>query len=151
MAAEDRNGGAMGFGVAASAIECAVNTVNAASKNMQAVAGEYFEISRQSFERATQAWEQLRGAHGMDEVIKIQTNYVRGAIENASQHARKLGELAAAFPAEIAKSYQDAWLKSVSAGIEAVETASKSAADAETKFTEAIKKPTQVYERQESA
>ena len=151
MASEDRNGGPAGFGVAASAIECAVNAVNAASKNMQAVAGECFEISRESFERATQAWEQLRGAHGMDDVIKIQTTYMRAALENASQHVRKLGELAVAFPAEIAKAYQDAWLKSVNAGVEAVESAGKTASETVTSFPEAARKAAPVYDRHDSA
>jgi hypothetical protein len=110
MGQEDQRATATGANDTSSALECAVSALNATSKNMQAVAAECFEISKQSFEHATQTLEKLRGAHGMEEMMTIQTNYVKEAFENAAQHARKFGELMAVFPTEITKSYQDAWL-----------------------------------------
>jgi phasin family protein len=142
---------AAGFGVAMSAMECAVSAVNAASKNMQAVAGECFEISKQSFEHATQTWEKLRGAHGMDEVMTIQSNYVKEAIENATQHARKFGELMAAFPTEVTKTYQDAWLKAMNAGMEAMQSDGKTASETVASYSEAARKSSPVYGHRESA
>jgi hypothetical protein len=151
MGVEDPKAPSVGFGMAASAMDCAVSAVNAASKNIQAVAGECFEISKQSFEHATQAWEKLRGAHGMDEIVTIQTNYMREAIENSAQHARKFGEIMAAFPAELTKSYQDAWLKAMNAGVEAVQNAGKTASNTVTSYSEGIRKSASSFEQRESA
>jgi hypothetical protein len=58
-------------------------------------------------------------AHGVDEVAAIQADFMKEAFE----HGRKFGELVAAFPAEITKTYQEAWLKSVSAATKATEKA----------------------------
>lgn len=151
MGLEEPKAASTGFRAAASAMDYALSAVNVASKNMQAVAGECFEISKQSFEHATQTWEKLRGAHGMDEVVTIQTNYLKEAIENATQHARKFGELIAAFPTEITKTYQDAWLKAMSAGMEAMQSAGKTASETVASYSEAAKKSSPVYQRRESA
>jgi hypothetical protein len=151
MGYEDQKAASTSFGAAASAVECAVSMLNATSKNMQAVAGECFEISKQSFEHATQAWEKLRNAHGMDEVATIQSNYMKEAFENATQHARKFGELMAAYPSEITKTYQEAWLKAVNAGMDAMQTASKTASETVTSYSEAAKKSAPVYEHRQSA
>jgi hypothetical protein len=152
MALDEPNGApAAGFGMTASAMECAVSAINAASKNLQAVAGECFEMSKQSFEHASQTWEKLRSAKGMDDVVTIQRNFVNEAIENASEHARKFGELWAAFPTEITRTYQDAWLKSVNAAIQAMQSASKTAPGTGTSYSEGVRKPQPVYEHRESA
>jgi hypothetical protein len=151
MGLEEPKAASAGFGVATSAMECAVSAVNAASKNMQAMAGECFEISKQSFEHATQTWEKLRGAHGMDEVMTIQSNYVKEAIENATQHARKFGELMAALPAEVTTTYQDAWLKAMNAGMEAMQSAGKTASETVASYSDAARRSSPVYERRETA
>lgn len=98
-----------------------MNTLIATSKNMRAIAGEILETSKQSFELTTKTLEKLRTAHGVDEVAAIQADFMKEAFEHAAQHARKFGELVAAFPAEITKTYQEAWLKSVSAATKATE------------------------------
>lgn len=150
MAHEDQKAASAGFNVAATAMECAVSAVNAASRNMQAVAGECFEISKESFEHATQAWEKLRSARGMDEIMTIQTNYVKEVLENATHHARKFGEIIAAFPAEMTKTYQDAWLKAADAGRQAMESAGKTASESAHTYSEAVRTPTAVYEQRAS-
>jgi hypothetical protein len=97
-----------------------MNTLNATSKNMRAIAGEILEISKQSFELTTKTLEKLRTVHGVDEVAAIQADFMKEAFEHAA-YGRKFGELVAAFPAEITKTYQEAWLKSVSAATKATE------------------------------
>ena len=109
MAQQDQKATAPDNEGAANAFDGAVNAVNATSKNMQAIAGEIFEISKQSFEHTTQTLEKLRAVHGMDEVLAIQTNFVKEAFEHAAQHAQKFSELMTACQAEITKTYQDAW------------------------------------------
>jgi hypothetical protein len=99
-----------------------MNTLNATSKNMRAIAGEILEVSKQSFELTTKTLEKLRTAHGVDEVAAIQADFMKEAFEHAAQHGRRFGELVAAFPAEITKTYLGAWLKSVSAATKATET-----------------------------
>lgn len=46
-------------------------------KNIQAMANEIFEISKQSFEHATHTMDKLRSGRGLDEVVAIQTNFVK--------------------------------------------------------------------------
>ncbi|MCI0598773.1 MAG: phasin family protein [Beijerinckiaceae bacterium] len=136
---------------AAIAMENAVSAVNAASKKFHAMAGECFEVSKQAFEHASQTMEKLRGARGVDEVITIQANYVKEAFENAAQHARKFGELMSVFPNEFTKTYQDAWLKSVNAAVQSMETASQTAAGSVDGYTEAARKSTRASNHRESA
>ncbi|MGH6813195.1 MAG: phasin family protein [Methylocella sp.] len=114
-------GAAGSFGSAVNALS--MSALNATSKNTQAIAGEILEISKLSFELTTKTLERLRNAHGMDEITAIQTDFMNEAFETAARHARKFSELIAAFPAEITKTYQEAWLKSVSAATEATEKA----------------------------
>jgi len=87
----------------ASTVEGALNTFNATSKNIQAIASEIFDISKQSFEHATQTLEKLRNARGMDEVVAIQTTFVKEAFEHAVKHVQKFNELLTAFPAEMTR------------------------------------------------
>ena len=113
----------------ASVIESAVSAMNTASQKMQAMAGECFEISKRSFEHASQTLAKLRGARGMEEIMAIQANYVKEAFENAAQYASKFGELMAVFPSEFTKTYQDAWLKAVNAAVHTMQTASQTASN----------------------
>ena len=76
MARQDQRAMAPGNEGTASVFDSAVNALNATSKNMQAIASEFFEISKQSFEHTTQTLEKLGTARGVDEVTAIQTNLV---------------------------------------------------------------------------
>jgi hypothetical protein len=57
MGQEDRWATGNGFGATASALESMVSSLHAASRKMQAAAGECFELSNQSYEHATNALE----------------------------------------------------------------------------------------------
>ena len=123
----------------------AVNALHATSKNMQAIAGEIFEISKQSFEHTTQTLEKLRAVHGMDEVLAIQTNFVKEAFEHAAQHAQKFSELMTACQAETTKTYQDAWLKPVNRTVKATEEASQTTAENIDRLSDAARKAANVF------
>jgi hypothetical protein len=140
-----------GFGAMASALESMLSSLHAASKKMQSAAGECFEISNQSFVHASQALGKLRGARGLDDVVKIQTNFAREVFENGTRRGRKFGELIAAFPSDIAKTYQDAWLKSVDAAVEAVQHVGQAATENVISYSEAVKKSATALEYRESA
>ena len=136
---------------AASAVENALSAMNALSQKMQAMAGECFEISKQSFEHASQTLEKLRGARGMEEVVAIQANYVKEAFENAAKHARKFGELMSVFPNEFTKTYQDAWLKAVNNAAQTMQTASQTASNSVDSYADAAKKSAHVFDHRERA
>jgi len=151
MTQTDQKATAPGDEGSASTVEGALNTFNATSKNIQAIASEIFEISKLSFEHATQTLEKLRNARGMDEFVAIQTNFVKEAFEHAVKHVQKFNELLTAFPAEMTKTYQDAWLKSVDSTVKATETASQTAVENVDRPSETARKASKVIERRESA
>jgi hypothetical protein len=129
----------------------AMDACNAASKNIQAIASEIFDISKQSFEHTTQTMEKLRNARGVEEVAAIQTAYIKEAFEHAAKHAQKFSALMAAFPAEMTKTCQDAWLKSVNSTVKATETAGQAAVENIDRLSEAARKVPNVFDRRESA
>jgi hypothetical protein len=117
---------------AESAAELNAASVSAATRNLQAFAAEINEMSRQSIEHTTETIEKLRNAHGMAEVLAIQSSYVREAMEHVLQHTRKFSELLTAFPLELSKSYADLWSKSVKSAIQTTQDAGeKAVAEAE--------------------
>lgn len=121
-------------------MEEAVSGIAATTRNLQAFAGEIAQMSKESFEHASQALEKLRDAHGVEEIVTIQTNFVREAFEHAGQYTRRLSELMSTLPMEISKSYQDAWLKSVNAAVRSAEEAGQSAASNVERFSDSLRK-----------
>ncbi|SFK17817.1 phasin family protein [Methylocapsa palsarum] len=121
-------------------MEEAVSGMAATTKNLQAFAGEVAQMSKESFEHATQTLEKLRGAHGVEEIVTIQTNFVKEAFEHAGQYTRRLGELMSTLPLEITKSYQEAWLKSVSTAIRSAEEVGQSAVSNVERFSDSVRK-----------
>jgi hypothetical protein len=93
----------------------------------------------------------FRSARGVDEVVAIQTNFVKESFENTTQHARMFSELISGFPSEISKSYQEAWLKAVNAAAQATQEASQTAAENVKSFSEAARKSSNAFEHRESA
>jgi hypothetical protein len=117
---------------AESAAELNAASVSAATRNLQAFAAEISEMSRQSVEHTTETIEKLRNAHGITEVLAIQSSYVREAMEHVLQHTRRFSELLTAFPLELSKSYADLWSKSVKSAIQTTQDAGeKAVAEAE--------------------
>jgi hypothetical protein len=125
---------------AAAGIDAAVNGVTATSKKLQAFAAEIAQMSKESFDHASETVEKLRNAHGVEEILAIQTSFVKEAFEHAAQHTRKFSELVAAFPIELTKTYHDAWTKSVDAAVQTTEAARKAIATNVERFSEAVHK-----------
>jgi hypothetical protein len=82
-----------------------MNSVTAASKTIQAMAGEIFGMARESVDHATRTMDKLRNTQVMDQIVAIQTDYVKDAFAYGTLHARRFNELFSNFPAEITKSY----------------------------------------------
>ncbi|WP_026606935.1 phasin family protein [Methylocapsa acidiphila] len=125
---------------AASGIDAAVGGMADASKRLQAFAGEIAQMSKETFDHASATVEKLRGAHNLEDILAIQTSFVKEAFEHAAQHTRKFSELFSAFPLELTKTYQDAWAKSVDAAMKSTEAARKAVASNVERFSEAIHK-----------
>jgi hypothetical protein len=136
--------------VTLNAVEGAMNAVDATSKH-KAVANEMFEMSKQSMDQATQTLDKLRGARFMDELMSIQSDYVKQVFAYFTQHSRRFGELFMGFPGEISKSYQDAWLHAVNAAVQATQVASQTAADSVKSYSDAAQKSSTAFENRNSA
>jgi hypothetical protein len=63
------------------------------SKGWQAIATEFADYSKKSFEEGSAALEKLLGAKTLDKAIEIQSDYVKTAYEGFVAEATKLGGL----------------------------------------------------------
>jgi phasin family protein len=63
------------------------------SKGWQAIATEFADYSKKSFEDGSAALERLFGAKTLDKAIEVQSDYVKTAYEGFVAEATKLGEL----------------------------------------------------------
>ncbi len=121
-------------------LDFAASGVGAASKNLQALATEIAEASKESFDHAQKTLEKLRAAHSVEDVVAIQTAFVKEAFDKAAQHTKRFGELMTAFPLEMTKTYQDALTKCVSAAMQSTEAAGQAMAANVERFSEKVKK-----------
>ena len=152
MAQQDQVPAAVGTNhVSLNTVEGAMNAIDATSKHFQAVANEMFEMSKQSMDQATQTLDKLRSTRVMDELMSIQSDYVKQAFAYFTQHSRRFGELFMGFPGEITKSYQDAWLQAVNAAVQATQVASQTAADNVRSYSDAARKSSSAFENRNSA
>ena len=152
MAQQDQVPAAVGTNhVSLNTVEGAMNAIDATSKHFQAVANEMFEMSKQSMDQATQALDKLRSTRVMDEVMSIQSGYVKQSFAYFTQHSRGFGELFMGFPGEITKSYQDAWLQAVNAAVQATQVASQTAADNVKSYSDAARRSSSAFENRNSA
>ena len=63
------------------------------SKGWQAIATEFADYSKKSFEDGSAALEKLFGAKTLEKAIEVQSDYVKTAYEGFVAEATKIGEL----------------------------------------------------------
>ena len=73
--------------------DAVVSSFGEANKGWQAIAAEITAYSKKSFEDGTRAFEQLLGARSFEQVIQIQSEYVRMVYEAHVAELSKLGEM----------------------------------------------------------
>jgi len=73
--------------------EAMVRSYGEVNKGFQAIAKRWTDFSKQSFEEATHAWEQMIGAKSLEQAFEIQTNYAKKAYEKWMAEASKIGEI----------------------------------------------------------
>ena len=87
-------------------VDTAMAGFTTATKNMQVIAGEIAKMSMDSYENSAQLIEKLRSAKSWDDIVAIQTGYMKTAYENFSSRTQKLGEIMGTMPQEMARTYQ---------------------------------------------
>ena len=85
------------------------------SKASQAIAAEFADYSKKSFEEGTKVFEKLIGAKSLDKALEIQTDYAKTAYEGFVAQATKIGELYADLAKETYKPYETIVAKSAPA------------------------------------
>jgi phasin family protein len=76
------------------------------SKGWQAIATEFADYSKKTFEDGSAALEKLFGAKSLEKAIEVQSEYVKTAYEGFVAEATKLGELYTDLAKETYKPYE---------------------------------------------
>jgi phasin family protein len=87
-------------------MDATMKSIGAASKGFQAIAAEFTNYSKKSFEDGTAAVERLLGAKTLEKAIEVQSDYVKTAYEGFVAEATKLGELYADLAKESYKPFE---------------------------------------------
>ena len=74
-------------------VDVAMKQFGTVSKSWQAIATEFADYSKKSFEDGSAAMEKLLGAKTLEKAIEVQSDYVKVAYEGFVAEATKLGEL----------------------------------------------------------
>ena len=74
-------------------VDVAMKQFGTVSKGWQAIASEFADYSKKSFEDGSAALEKLFGAKSVEKAIEVQSDYVKTAYEGFVAEATKLGEL----------------------------------------------------------
>lgn len=81
--------------------------VSTLSRKAQAIAAELAKLSEENLGAGAKAAERLRDAKTMQDITSIQTELFRESIEHMNEHYRKIAEIAASTPQEVADSYRE--------------------------------------------
>ena len=73
--------------------DATVRSYSELNKGFQAIAAKMTDYSKQAFEDATRAFEQLAGAKSLEHVFEIQSQYAKKAYNSWVAEASKLGEM----------------------------------------------------------
>ena len=74
-------------------VDVALKQFGTVSKGWQAIATEFADYSKKSFEEGSAALEKLLGAKSLEKAIEVQSDYVKTAYEGFVAETTKLGEL----------------------------------------------------------
>jgi hypothetical protein len=87
-------------------VDATVKSFGVLSKASQAIATEFADYTKKSFEDGTKVMEKLLGAKSLDKAIEIQTDYAKTAYEGFVAQATKIGELYADLAKETYKPFE---------------------------------------------
>jgi len=92
-------------------MDMAMTTFGAWAKNVQAIATEFADYSKKSFEDSAAALEKLMGAKSLEKAMEVQTEYFRSSYEDFVAESAKIGELYADLAKEAYKPFESALAK----------------------------------------
>lgn len=76
-------------------------------KGLQAIAAEYADYSKKSFEEGSAALEQVMSAKSPEKALEVQSTFVKDAYSGMVSEMTKLNEMYADLAREAYKSYED--------------------------------------------
>jgi hypothetical protein len=91
--------------------DAAVRSYGEANKALQAIAAEWTNYSKKTFEDATRAFEQLIGVKSLEAAFEVQSQYAKKAYDNYVAGASKLGEMYLGLARNAYKPFEDAIAK----------------------------------------
>jgi len=74
-------------------VDVAMKQFGTVSKGWQAIASEFADYSKKSFEDGSAALEKLFGAKSLEKAIEVQSEHVKTSYESFDAEATKFGEL----------------------------------------------------------
>jgi phasin family protein len=74
-------------------VDVALKQFGTVSKGWQAIATEFADYSKKSFEEGSAALEKLFGAKTLEKAIEVQSDYAKTAYEGLVAQTTKIGEL----------------------------------------------------------
>ena len=92
-------------------MDMAMATFGAWTKNAQAIAAEFADYSKKSFEDSAAALEKLLGAKSLETAVAVQTEYLKSSYEDFVAGSAKIGELYAGLAKEAYKPFESAIAK----------------------------------------
>jgi hypothetical protein len=87
-------------------MDMAMTTFGAWTKNAQAIATEFADYSKRSFDGSTAALEKMMGAKSLETAVAVQTEYLKSSYEEFVAESAKIGELCADFAKEAYKPFE---------------------------------------------
>ena len=87
-------------------VDVCMKQFGSVSKGWQAIATEFADYSKKSFEDGSAALEKLFGAKSLETAVEVQSNYVKTAYEGFVAEATKLGELYTDLAKETCKPFE---------------------------------------------
>jgi hypothetical protein len=89
-------------------VDTALKSFGALSKSGQAIAVEFADYSKKSFEQSSATVEKLFGVKSLDKAFEVQSEYAKSAYEGFVAQATKIGDLYADFAKEAYKPFETA-------------------------------------------
>jgi phasin family protein len=87
-------------------MDMAMATFGAWTKNAQAIATEFADYSKRSFEDSAAALEKLMGAKSLETAMEVQTEYLKSSYEDFVAESAKISELYADLAKEAYKPFE---------------------------------------------
>lgn len=92
-------------------MDMAMATFGAWTKNAQAIASEFVDYSKKSFEDSAAALEKLMAAKSLETAMEVQTEYLKSSYEDFVAESAKISELYADLAKEAYKPFEGALAK----------------------------------------